>query len=334
MTTVHLGARLDDQNCEVSFFRAWTSYAHPVTLVDPLSLEQALQRGKYQRAWMCHDNGEPRFLLLETVENKTEPIELQGGTLGTAAAGTVSAFEARTDAAGEPALGRPLRLDELVGARGFIAALPLEGQGAGTRTLLVSQKVISSFRYRYGPDGALASVTTVNPEGKINVLDYSTMERLGPHPPTPPPSGPLPGGAWGTIHRALLSPGSRRIALAVMAGSVFFPVSGLGVDLCPLHRVTGLPCPGCGLTRAMAAMSQGDLSSALGLNPFVLFAWPVFVVLALLALVPPAWRERVERRLDAHGPALTRAYRIVLAAFVGFGALRLVLVLALRVHFP
>lgn len=168
MTTDHIGAQLDDQPCEVYFFRAWTSYAHPVTLVDPLFLEQALRRGKYQRAWMCRDKGEPRLALLETMENKTQPIELQGGAPVTAA-GTVCAFEARTDA-GRSALGRPMKLDELVGASRFIAALPSEGKG--TSTLLVSQKVISSFRYRYRPDGALASVTMVNSEGTTKVLEY------------------------------------------------------------------------------------------------------------------------------------------------------------------
>ena len=168
MTTDHIGAQLDDQPCKVYFFRAWTSYAHPVTPIDPLFLEQALQRDKYQRAWMCQDKGEPRFMLLETVENKTEPIVLPEGN-PVASAGTVSAFDARTDA-GKPALGRPMKLDELVGASRFIAALPIEGQG--TRTLLVSQKVLSSFRYRYRPDGKLTSVTMLNPEGKTSVLEY------------------------------------------------------------------------------------------------------------------------------------------------------------------
>jgi len=168
MTTDHIGAQLDDQPCKVYFFRAWTSYAHPVTPIDPLFLEQALQRGKYQRAWMCQDKGEPRFMLLETVESKTEPIVLPEGN-PVASAGTVSAFEARTDA-GKPALGHPMKLDQLAAATRFIAVLPTDGQG--TSTLLVSQKVISSFRYRYKPDGALASVTMLNPEGKTKVLEY------------------------------------------------------------------------------------------------------------------------------------------------------------------
>ena len=163
MTTDHIAASLDNTPCEVYFFEGWTSYSHPVTPVRPLFLEQALRRGKYQRAWMCTDQGVQRFVLLETVENHTSNIELQDGTVATTDA--VKAFEAGSAGV---ALGRPLPLGETIAAQQFIAALP----GAGANTLKVAQKVISSFRYRYKADGALASVTMVNPEGKINVLEY------------------------------------------------------------------------------------------------------------------------------------------------------------------
>jgi hypothetical protein len=135
-------------------------------------------------------------------------------------------------------------------------------------------------------------------------------------------------------HRALLTPGSRRLALLVMVASAFFPVTGLGVDLCPVHRVSGLPCPGCGLSRAMAAVSQGDLGAAVGLNPFVLFAWPLFLALALLAFAPEAVRARVEAALDRRGAGLTRGYLVVLAAFLGFGLLRFAVMATLGLRFP
>jgi hypothetical protein len=135
-------------------------------------------------------------------------------------------------------------------------------------------------------------------------------------------------------HRALLSPGSRRLSLLVMVASVFMPVTGLGVDLCPVHRLTGLPCPGCGLSRAMAAVSQGDLSAAVGLNPFVLFAWPMFLGLALLAFAPGTVRQRVVAALDARGSGLTAAYRVVLTAFLCFGVLRFGVLAVLQVRFP
>ena len=138
--------------------------------------------------------------------------------------------------------------------------------------------------------------------------------------------------AW--THRALLTPGSRRLALLVMVGSVFFPVEGLRVDLCPVHRLTGLPCPGCGLSRALAAASQGDFGAALGLNPFVAFAWPLFFGLALLAFAPGSVRRQVEATLDVYGPRITAAYRVVLAAFLTFGVLRFALFAALGLQFP
>jgi Protein of unknown function (DUF2752) len=138
----------------------------------------------------------------------------------------------------------------------------------------------------------------------------------------------------GWTHRALLTVGSRRLALLVMVASVFMPVTGLGIDLCPLHRVTGLPCPGCGLSRAIAAMSQGEPSIAVGLNPFVLLAWPLFVALALLAFAPGSVVAAVEAAMDRRGPSLTRGYQVVLLAFLGFGALRFAALLALGERFP
>ena len=42
--------------------------------------------------------------------------------------------------------------------------------------------------------------------------------------------------------------------------------------LCPFRALTGLPCPGCGMTRAFCSMGHGDLSGAFGYNalaPFV-----------------------------------------------------------------
>ncbi len=138
----------------------------------------------------------------------------------------------------------------------------------------------------------------------------------------------------GWTHQALLAPAMRRFALLVLVASVFMPRSGLGVDLCPLHHATGLPCPGCGMTRALAAMSQGEPGVALGLNPFVLFVWPAVVVLALLAFAPSSVVRRVEALARSRDAALTRGYQVVLAAFLGFGALRFAVMLALGMRFP
>ena len=140
--------------------------------------------------------------------------------------------------------------------------------------------------------------------------------------------------AVGWTHRALLTPFSRWLALAVMLVSFVFPVGGLGFDLCWLHALTGLPCPGCGLSRAVAAVSQGEFLVALGANPFVLFVWPVLLFLAVLAVLPRGLVKRIEARLDRVGAGLARGYQVVLLAFVGFGALRFSYFLVMRQPFP
>lgn len=39
------------------------------------------------------------------------------------------------------------------------------------------------------------------------------------------------------------------------------------LTLCPLKLLTGIPCPGCGTTRAVFAMLNGDVIQALMINP-------------------------------------------------------------------
>lgn len=72
---------------------------------------------------------------------------------------------------------------------------------------------------------------------------------------------------------------------------------------CPFLHVTGLPCPGCGLSRAMVKLLEGDWRTSLELHAFA----PLFVVALLLvtwaAILPQQQRawfigrlEWVERR--------------------------------------
>jgi hypothetical protein len=151
------------------------------------------------------------------------------------------------------------------------------------------------------------------------------------HVSATPASPPASSRGW-TVE-ALLAPGTRWLALAALAISFVFPVRGLGFDLCAFHAGTGLPCPGCGLTRGLSALSQGDLTAALALNPFVLFLWPTFLVLALLVVLPRRPRAALEARLRRSRFA-AKAYELVFWAFLGFGALRLVAFAVLQARFP
>lgn len=123
--------------------------------------------------------------------------------------------------------------------------------------------------------------------------------------------------------KGLISPWSRRVVLAAFIASFFMPVLGLGPDLCPLHATTGLPCPGCGVSRGLSMLSQGEFLLALGANPFVVFLWPFFLVLGVTAFLPQARVDEMERRLDRLEPWFSRVFRVLFAAFFGFGFLRL-----------
>ena len=59
---------------------------------------------------------------------------------------------------------------------------------------------------------------------------------------------------------------------------------------CPIHQYTGLFCPGCGATRALAALTHARLSEALHLNAFfVLVVLPFALAYLILACSRRHW---------------------------------------------
>ncbi len=134
--------------------------------------------------------------------------------------------------------------------------------------------------------------------------------------------------------KPLLTPWTRRAATGVFIASFFLPVTGLGVDLCPVHAATGLPCPGCGVTRALAMASQGDWLTASGAHPAIFVLWPGLLVLAVAGLLPSRVVTSAEAKLDVLEPAFSRAWAVFIAAFFGFGFLRLLTFLVLGERFP
>lgn len=62
---------------------------------------------------------------------------------------------------------------------------------------------------------------------------------------------------------------------------------------CPLRAATGIPCPFCGMTRAVVAAVHGHIATSLAFNPGGI----VVLLLAVAAIVRPAWLARLRMPL-------------------------------------
>lgn len=50
---------------------------------------------------------------------------------------------------------------------------------------------------------------------------------------------------------------------------------------CPIHQFLGIDCPGCGATRALAALLHGQFAEALRLNALLVLLLPIALAGAL-----------------------------------------------------
>jgi hypothetical protein len=68
----------------------------------------------------------------------------------------------------------------------------------------------------------------------------------------------------------------RTLVVATLA-AMFALIVALRLPFCPLASMLGVPCPGCGLTRATLALAHGELKHAHELHPLVLVLAPLFI---------------------------------------------------------
>jgi len=84
---------------------------------------------------------------------------------------------------------------------------------------------------------------------------------------------------------------------------------------CVFHAITGLHCPGCGLTRMLHALVHGDVARAWSMNPLAMIALPLLAAMlaqwGLARPMLPAWFDRY-----AHDG------RVWIVALLAFGVLR------------
>jgi hypothetical protein len=93
---------------------------------------------------------------------------------------------------------------------------------------------------------------------------------------------------------------------------------------CPIRQTLGIPCPGCGLSRAMTALTAGDWQNSLTLHAFA----PLFLIGLLLmagvTLLPSTPRQSVINWIDL-AERRTGIIAILLIGFVFYWLARLIL---------
>ena len=111
---------------------------------------------------------------------------------------------------------------------------------------------------------------------------------------------------WGSSLPALLA-----------ASFLYFPWCHTGPVLCPTALIFGLPCPGCGLTRALGHATHGQFREAFENHTI----WPL-----LLAYLVFLWIYQVVETVRGEPPKLP-TYKIAATAIfvlLGFWVVRLV----------
>ena len=87
------------------------------------------------------------------------------------------------------------------------------------------------------------------------------------------------------------------VSVATAAAAWTWTAQGWPTPQCAFHAVTGVPCPGCGATRAFVQLTRGAWETALALNPLACAAFGAvalfdgYAALVLLARAP-RWRPR------------------------------------------
>jgi len=122
-----------------------------------------------------------------------------------------------------------------------------------------------------------------------------------------------------TVNRPL------RFAFLASVAAVVALASWVHFPLCPLAGTFGIPCPGCGLTRATLALLRGDVARALAIHPLVWLLSPLFFGFTGAAVVqmfrdPRAPRKPPRIRWNGRGVSVVAVF--VLMVTLGVWLLR------------
>ncbi|WP_297012139.1 DUF2752 domain-containing protein [Prevotella sp.] len=73
----------------------------------------------------------------------------------------------------------------------------------------------------------------------------------------------------------------------------------LSITLCPTKILWGIPCPGCGITRAIKLCFEGDLWAAVLMNPNIILVWIILPIAPFILIIQLTTRKDYIARINA-----------------------------------
>ena len=104
--------------------------------------------------------------------------------------------------------------------------------------------------------------------------------------------------------------------------AVISPPHGFGISVCWFSGATGLPCPGCGVTRSLSCGLRGLWLESWHYHPLGMFILALFGFTAAQSLLPRPARERLAQGLKDRAFSCNTVYLAFLVVFIGFGVAR------------
>jgi hypothetical protein len=95
-------------------------------------------------------------------------------------------------------------------------------------------------------------------------------------------------------------------------------------ELCPMMHLTGLPCPGCGVTRSMIHCTHGDFAGAMAYHPLGPAVWLAAIIGASSLAWPGSWRRGLGARYRRKRKMVEHVTIGVIVLVIAFGVMRLV----------
>lgn len=73
----------------------------------------------------------------------------------------------------------------------------------------------------------------------------------------------------------------------------------LSITLCPTKILWGIPCPGCGITRAIKLCFEGNLWAAVLMNPNIILVWIILPIAPFILIIQLTTRKDYIARINA-----------------------------------